>query len=49
MFKAWKDKQADTKSSNGIMDKAKAIGAELGLRSELVNETIAKLKKCSKG
>ena len=49
MFKKWKDKQADTKSSNGIMDKAKAIGAELGLRDELVNETIAKLEKCSKG
>lgn len=41
--------QADTKSSNGIMDKAKAIGTELGLRDELVNETIAKLEKCSKG
>ena len=32
-----------------IMDKAKAIGTELGLRDELVNETIAKLEKCSKG
>ena len=38
-----------TKPNYGIMDKAKAIGAELGLRSELVNETIAKLEKCSKG
>lgn len=43
------DKQADTKYNDGIMDKAKAIGAELGLRDELVNETIAKLEKCSKG
>ena len=43
------NKQADTKPNNDIMDKAKAIGAELGLRDELVNETIAKLEKCSKG
>ena len=44
-----KEKQADTKPNDGIMSKAKAIGAELGLRDELVNETIAKLEKCSKG
>ena len=44
-----KEKQADTKPNDGIMGKAKAIGAELGLRDELVNETIAKLEKCSKG
>ena len=41
--------QADTKPNSDIMDKAKAIGTELGLRDELVNETIAKLEKCSKG
>ena len=44
-----KEKQADTKPNDGIIGKAKAIGAELGLREELVNETIAKLEKCSKG
>ena len=44
-----KEKQADTKPNDGIMGKAKAIGAELGLRDELVNEAIAKLEKCSKG
>ena len=41
--------QADTKPNSDIMDKAKAIGTALGLRDELVNETIAKLEKCSKG
>ena len=44
-----KEKQADTKPNDGIMGKAKAIGAELGLRDELVNEAMAKLEKCSKG
>ena len=39
--------QADTKPNSDIMDKAKAIGTELGLREELVNETIAELEKCS--